>query len=238
MPESPLEPTPRTRVNRERKKVVEDRAALHAVLAEGLVAHVGVVRDGYPVVIPTAYAVDPDGPDADGTLYVHGSVAAGWLRETGGQQVCVTVTLLDGLVLARSGFSHSMNYRSAVILGEARLVDDPAERARALALIVDHIVPGRATELRPDSGKELAATLVLAVPLHEASVKARAGGPNDEPEDIAAGTWGGHLPLYLVAGEVVSHPATDAAVPAHVNQRAAQLSGPPVQPGTVARPGG
>lgn len=237
MPDSSLEPTPRTRVNREREKVVHDRAVLHAILREGLVAHLGVVRDGYPVVIPTAYAIDPDGPDTDGTLYVHGSVAAGWLRGTAGQQVCVTVTLLDGLVLARSGFSHSMNYRSAVVLGEARLVDDPTERARALALIVEHIVPGRAAELRPDSRKELAATLVLAVPLHEASVKARAGGPHDEPEDIAAGTWGGHLPLHLVAGDVVSDPATAAAVPVHVQQRAAQLSGqePPRGPSDSGR---
>lgn len=223
MADTPLEPTARTRINRERQLAVDDRAALHALLDEALVAHLGLVRDGCPVVIPTAFALDPDGPDRDGTLYVHGSVAAGWLRETGGTEVCVTVTLLDGLVLARSGFTHSMNYRSAVVLGRARLVDDPEERARALALIVEHLVPGRAATLRPDTRKELAATLVLAVPLHEASLKVRTGGPEDEPEDVAAGTWGGHLPLRLVAGEPVVDPATDAPTPDDVLRRAADL---------------
>lgn len=220
---SPLEPTERTRVHRERHLVVDDRAALHALLAEALVAHLGVIRDGHPVVIPTAFAVDPGGPDLDGTLYVHGSVAAGWLHGTAGTQVCVTVTLLDGLVTARSGFNHSMNYRSAVVLGEARLVDDPEERARALALVVEHLVPGRVDTLRPDTRKELAATLVLAVPLHEASLKVRTGGPDDEPEDVAAGTWGGHLPVRLVAGDLVSDPATDAPPPDDVVRRAADL---------------
>lgn len=220
---TPLEPTERTRIHRERHLAVDDRAALHALLDEALVAHLGVVRDGHPVVIPTAFAVDPDGPDADGTLYVHGSVAAGWLDGTAGTEVCVTVTLLDGLVTARSGFNHSMNYRSAVVLGRARLVDDPDERAHALALIVEHLVPGRATTLRPDTRKELAATLVLAVPLRETSLKVRAGGPEDEPEDVAAGTWGGHLPLRLVAGELVTDPATDAPAPDHVVRRAADL---------------
>ena len=123
--------------------------------------------------------------------------------------MCVTVTQLDGLVAGRSAFHHSMNYRSAVVIGQARLVDDPAEKARALALIVDHMIPGRSATLRPDTRKELAATAVLAVPLHEASLKARDGGPVDEPEDVAAGVWGGHVPLRLVAGDPV--PDADAS---------------------------
>ncbi len=212
MTTTPLSPSPRTTVNRGRNRAVVDRAELHALLTDALVAHVGVVMGGHPVVLPAAYAVDPEGPDRDGTLYVHGSVAAGWLRGATDATVCVTVTQLDGLVAGRSAFHHSMNYRSAVVIGQARLVEDPVEKERALALIVDHMVPGRSATLRADTRKELAATAVLAVPLHEASLKARAGGPVDEPEDVAAGTWGGHVPLRLVAGDPV--PDADAAGPA------------------------
>ena len=144
-----LSPTPRTTLTREKERGVSEREQLMALLAEGLIAHIGVTvgegPDAHPVVLPVAYAVDPDGPDPDGTLYVHGSVAAGWLRRThDGERanVCVTVTALDGLVLARSAFNHSMNYRCGVVIGPARLVDDPEEKARALDLIVDHVVPG------------------------------------------------------------------------------------------------
>ncbi|WP_418062059.1 pyridoxamine 5'-phosphate oxidase family protein [Pimelobacter simplex] len=206
-PTLPMEPTDRTRVNRGRNRAVADRAALLALLDDAYIAHLGVTVGEHPVVLPTAYAVDPDGPDHGGTLYVHGSVAAGWLRKSGGATVCVTVTELDGLVAGRSSFHHSMNYRSAVVIGEARLVDDPDERLRALDLIVDHMIPGRAATLRPSTRKELAATAVLAVPLHEASMKARAGGPVDEPDDVTAGTWGGHLPVTRVVGAPV--PADD-----------------------------
>ena len=217
---SPMEPTRRTTVGRGRERAVADRDELHAFLADGMVAHLGVVVGGHPVVLPTAYAVDLEGPDADGTLYVHGSVAAGWLRAAPGATVCVTVTELDGLVAGRSAFHHSMNYRSAVVLGTARAVEDPEERQRALDLIVDHMLPGRSGTLRPSTRKELAATAVLAVPLHEASMKARAGGPGDEPSDVAAGVWGGHLPLRRVVGEPV--PDADAAgpVPDHLLARA------------------
>ena len=156
------------------------------------------------MVLPTAFAVDLDGPDRDGTLYVHGSVAAGWVRRSGGATVCVTITELDGLVAGRSAFHHSMNYRSAVVIGEARLVEDPDERARALAMIVDHMIPGRSATLRPHTRKELAATAVLAVPLHDASMKARAGDPVDEPEDVDAGIWGGYIPLRRVASPPVT----------------------------------
>lgn len=221
---TPLSPTARTTVGRGRNRAVEDRAALHALLADALVAHLGVVVGGHPVVLPTAFAVDPEGPDADGTLYLHGSVAAGWLRAATDSTVCVTVTELDGLVAGRSAFHHSMNYRSAVVIGAARVVDDPAERQHALDLIVDHMIPGRSGTLRPSTRKELAATAVLAVPLHEASVKVRTGGPVDEPEDVAAGTWGGHVPLRRVAGAPVPDQDAPGPVPAEVVARAAELS--------------
>jgi nitroimidazol reductase NimA-like FMN-containing flavoprotein (pyridoxamine 5'-phosphate oxidase superfamily) len=221
-----LSPTGRTTPTRGRNRMVTDRAELHRLLDAALVAHLGVVVGGHPVVLPTAFAVDPDGPDRDGTLYVHGSVAAGWLRAAAGATVCVTVTELDGLVAGRSTFHHSMNYRSAVVIGPARLVDDAGEKDRALALIVDHMVPGRAATLRASTRKELAATGVLAVPLHEASMKSRAGGPGDEPEDVAAGVWGGHVPLIRVAGAPVPDADAVAAgvpVPPDVVRRAAAL---------------
>lgn len=218
-----LSPTPRTRLTREKERGVSDRAELLALLREGLIAHIGVTvgeeGQSHPVVLPVAYAVDEAGPDEDGTLYVHGSVAAGWIRKTPGAQVCVTVTALDGLVLARSAFNHSMNYRCGVVIGPARLVEDAEEKARALDLITDHVVPGRAAALRPNTRKELAATSVLAVPLHEASLKTRAGGPHDDQPDIDAGTWGGHLPLRLVASEVISDPETSEPIPDHVARR-------------------
>ncbi|MBJ7356473.1 MAG: pyridoxamine 5'-phosphate oxidase family protein [Nocardioides sp.] len=199
-----------------------------ALLREGLIAHLGVTvgdgADAHPVVLPVAYAVEPDGPDRDGTLYVHGSVAAGWLRRTPGASVCVTVTALDGLVLARSAFNHSMNYRCGVVIGPVRLVDDPEEKAHALDLIVEHVVPGRAAALRPNTRKELAATAVLAVPLHEASLKTRAGGPEDDQPDIDAGYWAGHLPLRVVASPVVPDPAAPGPVPEHVQRRAADFA--------------
>lgn len=223
-----LSPTPRTTLTREKERGVSDRAELLALLRDGLIAHIGVTvgdgADAHPVVLPVAYAVDPDGPDRDGTLYVHASVAAGWLRRTPGATVCVTVTALDGLVLARSAFNHSMNYRCGVVIGPARLVEEPDERARALDLIVDHVVPGRAAALRPNTRKELAATAVLAVPLHEASLKTRAGGPEDDQPDIDAGYWAGHLPLRMVASPVVPDPAAPGPVPEHVQRRAADFA--------------
>lgn len=202
-----------------------DRSALHALLADGLVAHLGVDVGGHPVVLPCAYAVDLDGPDDDGSLYVHGSVAARWLAGAEDATVCVTVTELDGLVLARSGFHHSMNYRSAVIIGAARLVTDDVERGRALDAIVDHMVPGRSATLRPATRKELAATAVLAVPLREASMKRRDGGPADEPEDVAAGGWAGHVPVHRVAEAAVTADDSAHAVPEHVRRRVAALAG-------------
>ncbi|WP_322938536.1 pyridoxamine 5'-phosphate oxidase family protein [Nocardioides bizhenqiangii] len=222
-----LSPTQRTTVTRETKRAVAGRSRMLALLGDALVAHLGVVvvRDGvtHPVVLPIAFAVDPDGPDADGTLYLHGSTGSGWLRSALDTDVCVTVTELDGLVAARSGFSHSMNYRSAVVIGRARVVDDPAERAHALDLIVDHMIPGRAATLRPPTRKELAATAVLALPLREASMKERAGGPEDEPEDVASGVWAGHIPLQRVALPPVSAPDSHDEAPVDVVARAEAL---------------
>lgn len=221
MSDLPLQPTARTRLGRGRHHAVDDRAALHALLADALVAHIGVVVDDHPVVLPAAYGFDPDGPDDGGSLYLHGSVAARWLRAGAGTDVCVTITELDGLVAARSGFNHSMNYRSAVVIGRARVVEDAVERARALDLIVDQMIAGRSATLRTPTRKELAATIVLAVPLREASLKVSEGDPEDEPEDVAAGVWAGVVPVHRVLGEAVtSADAVGLAVPAHVSARA------------------
>jgi nitroimidazol reductase NimA-like FMN-containing flavoprotein (pyridoxamine 5'-phosphate oxidase superfamily) len=221
----PLSPTSRTTVTRGRNRAVEDRAELHALLADALIAHVGVDVGDHPVVLPVAFAVDLDGPDEGGTLYIHGSVAARWLTRSEGSTVCVTITEVDGLVAARSAFHHSMNYRSAVVIGVARVVDDPDEKARALSLTVDHMVPGRAATLRPHTRKEIAATSVLAVPLHEASMKVRAEGPVDEPEDVDAGVWGGVIPIRRIAGAPVPAPeSVDSRVPDDVVRRSEQLA--------------
>ena len=214
-----LSSTQRTRLTRHRERGSEDRSDLFAIIAEALVCHVGIVRDGEPVVLPAIHAADPDGPDEGGTLYLHGSVAAPWLLQAPGQTVCATFTLVDAVVLARAAFSHSMNYRSAVVYGAARRVEDPAERDHALRLIVDHVVPGRSATLRANTRKELVATTVIAVALAEASVKARTGGPKDEPEDLAAGTWAGVVPLTVRAGAV--EPDQDGPIPDEVRHRLA-----------------
>lgn len=220
----PLSPTERSRPRRERERAQTDRATLDDVLAASLVCHLAVVVDGVPLALPTVFGVDLDGPDEGGTVYVHGSVASRSLVQGPAQDVSLTWTVLDGMVLARSGFNHSMNYRSAVLIGRPRVVDDPDERAHALDLLVDHVVPGRSAALRRPTRKELAATTVLALPLHEASVKLRAGDPEDEPEDVAAGVWAGVVPLALHAGDVVtSADAAGLAVPEHVTARADEL---------------
>lgn len=204
----PLSPTPRTTLHRHSDRAGTDRQILHEVLDGALICHLGVLVDGAPVVLPTAFGFDPDGPDEGGTLYLHGSVAAQSLRAGAQREVCVTVTVVDGLVLARSAFHHSMNYRSALVLGRPRLVTDPAEKVRALNLVVDHAVPGRAATLRAHTRKELAATSVLGLALAEASVKVRAGDPVDDEPDVAAGGWAGLIPIRLVASGVVT--AADA----------------------------
>lgn len=191
-------PTPRTVPTRSRKRASYDRALVHSILDEGYVCHLGFVRDGAPVVLPTFYGRLGE------RLYVHGSTGSRPLRAAGeddaGLPVCLTVTLLDALVLARSGFHHSANYRSVVVHGRARTVTDEVERARALDTMVNHAVPGRAADCRPADARELAATAVLSVDLAEVSAKVRTGGPNDEPEDLALPYWSGLLPVRTVYG--------------------------------------
>jgi nitroimidazol reductase NimA-like FMN-containing flavoprotein (pyridoxamine 5'-phosphate oxidase superfamily) len=221
---APLSPTARTRVGRHHDRALSDRADLLAILAEAKICHVGVLMGGHPVVLPIVFGVDPDGPDEGGTLYLHGSVAAGALSASPDQEVCVTVTHVDALVLARSAFHHSMNYRSAVVIGRARIVDGE-EKVRALDAVVDQVVPGRSATLRPHTRKELAATTVIAVPLYEASVKQRTGGVSDDQPDVDAGVWAGVLPMHTVAGELEVDPdVDDRAVPEDVRREITRWS--------------
>lgn len=218
-----LSPTPRTTPTRSRNRQVEDRRQLMALLSDALVAHLGVVAGGHPVVLPTAFAVDASGPEDGGSLYLHGSVAAGWLGPALEQDICVTVTELDGLVLARTGFHHSMNYRSAVVIGRPRRVTDLEERRRALDLVVDHMMPGRAATLPPATRKELAATAVIALPLAEASMKQRAGGASLEPGGLDLTGWAGLVPVRRVASAPVTEDYVSDPVPELVLRRAAEL---------------
>lgn len=197
-------PTPRTQVRRLPKRGVYDKAQVHSILDEGFICHVGFVVDGQPFVIPTGYARVED------RLYIHGSAASRMLRTLDqGVDVCVTVTLVDALVLARSGFHHSMNYRSVVVLGKARLVTDPQEKLEALRALTDHFVPGRWDEVRSPTEQELKGTSVLSMPLEEVSAKIRTGPPIDEEEDYSLPIWGGLVPLHIHAGE----PITDGRSP-------------------------
>lgn len=189
----------RSAVKRLPKRGNYDPAVIHAILDEGLVCHVGFVVDGAPFVIPMVYARDGE------RLILHGSNASRLMRiGSTGVELCVTVTLLDGLVLARSAFNHSMNYRSAVVFGRATAIVDAAEKRRALDCIVEHVARGRAAEARAANDRELGATTVLAMPLDEASAKIRTGGVVDEEEDYALPVWAGVLPLRVVAGVPVS----------------------------------
>jgi len=190
--------TERTRVRRLPKRGAYDSETINGILDEAFVCHVGFVVDGQPYVIPTGYARIGD------DLYIHGSSASRMLRSlTEGVQVCVTVTLVDGLVLARSAFHHSMNYRSVVILGKATLVDEPEEKNRAMEALTEHIVPGRWKDVRWPTELELKATSVLKVPIEEASAKIRTGGPVDDEEDYTVNVWAGVLPLNLVSGQPI-----------------------------------
>ena len=202
--------TERTRVRRLPKRGHYDRDTIHAILDEALVCHVGFVVEGAPVVIPTIQWREGD------TLYVHGSAASRMLRALkGGVDVCVTVTLIDGLVLARSAFHHSMNYRSVVVFGKAREVDGE-EKLRALDSLVEHVMRGRSRDVRPPNEIELRATTVLALPLDEASAKIRTGGPVDDEEDYALPIWAGVVPLKLTRGEPVADDGVTAELPAYL----------------------
>lgn len=176
-----------------------DREAVYKILDEALVCHVGFVVDGQPFVIPTSYGRVGD------TLYVHGSAASRMMRSLSGKiPVCVTVTLIDALVLARSAFHHSVNYRSVVVFGQAELIEDEQGKMSALAALTEHIVPGRWAEVREPNAQELKATTVLAIPLEEVSAKVRTGDPKDDDEDMAIPVWAGQLPLRLTPGSPVN----------------------------------
>lgn len=200
-PSADLVPTPRTKVRRLADRGRFDRATVHEVLDEAYVAHVGFIVDGEPRVLPMTYGRDGD------VLYLHGAAANAMLRASTDAEVCVTVTLLDGLVLARSAFHHSMNYRSVVLLGTATKVADAAEKRRAFDVIVDHVVPGRSAVARPSNDIELTATLVLRVPITEGSAKVRTGGPIDDEDDLDLPVWAGVVPLRLTPGEPEQDPA-------------------------------
>ena len=204
-------PTARTRVVREPHRGVYDRDAVNRILDEGFICHIGFAVDGQPYVIPTSYGRDGD------VLYIHGSVASRMLRNLQqGVAVCVTVTLLDGLVLARSVFSHSMNYRSVVIVGTATLVDDPAEKISALRALTEHILPHRWEDVRQPNEKELKATSVLRIPITEFSAKVRVGPPIDDEEDYSFPTWAGVIPLELTPGAPIRDERCQRELPACV----------------------
>ena len=223
----------RTELRRKPDRTVADRDAIHAVLDEGLVAHVGLIAgDGdtaHPVVIPMLYARDGN------VMYLHGSPASRLLRTAKkGAEVCVTVTLLDALVLARSGLNHSMNYRSVVVMGTATEITDREEKVAALNRFVDHAIPGRSAQIRAAHDDEVKATTVLVLPLNECSMKARTTGVVDDPDDLDEPTWAGLIPLGLDIGE--PQPDEGSAgdtVPGHVafwSRGPGQLNGRPADP--------
>ena len=193
--------TERTKLKRLPKRGHFDRETVYGILDEGFICHVGFAPEGQPFVIPTGYARDGD------TLYIHGSAASRMLRTLStGVDVCVTVTIIDGLVLARSAFHHSMNYRSVVIFGRATLIEEQEEKMKALLALSEHIVPGRWAEVREPTEQEMKATTVLSLPLVEASAKIRTGPPLDDEEDYEMSVWAGVIPLRLVAGEPIKDP--------------------------------
>lgn len=203
-----LDPTPRTRLKRGAPKGSYDRATIHAILDEGLVCHVAFARGGQAFAIPTTYGRSGD------ELYLHGSTANRAFRAlAGGAEACVAVTLLDGLVLARSAFHHSMNYRSVILYGRARAVREREERLEALRSITEHVVPGRWSQVRAPSEEELARTLIVALPIEEASAKLRSGPPIDDEEDYELPVWAGVLPLSVVPGTPVPDPRLAEGVP-------------------------
>ena len=191
---SQFTPTDRTQVKRLPKRGNYDRETVYGILDTAFVCHVGFSVDGQPFVIPTNYGRSGD------TLYLHGSAASRMLNTlSAGVPVCVTVTHVDGLVLARSAFHHSVNYRSVVILGKAQLVEDPAEKMEALRIFTEHVMKGRWNDVRIPTEQELKATIVLSLPLEEVSAKVRTGGPIDDEPDYALPVWAGVLPLETVA---------------------------------------
>jgi len=198
----------RTRVVREANRAVYDREAIYKILDEGFVCHVGFAAEGQPFVIPTMYARVGD------AIYFHGSAASRMLRGlSAGLPVCITITLADGLVLARSVFNHSMNYRSVVALGQATLIDDPDEKLHALQALTEKLIPGRWNDARQPNERELKATSILKLPLTEVSAKVRTGAVEDDAEDYALPVWAGVIPLRLVADPPLRDDRCDPAIP-------------------------
>lgn len=199
--ETPYQPTPRTTPTRYRERAHYDRQTVHDILDEALICHLGYLSAGRPVVLPTTHV------RLDETLYVHGSSGSGPMLAAKaapeGLPVCITVTMVDGLVLARAAMHHSVNFRSVVVVGAARVVDDPADKTRALSCLLDHIAPGRAADCRAPNTRELASTGVLALDLVEVSAKVRTGDPVDDPQDRSLPHWAGVLPVSLTAGAPV-----------------------------------
>jgi uncharacterized protein len=203
-------PTQHTTVKRHPERGAYDRPTIDSILDEALICHLGFVADGRPFVIPTIHARDGD------TLYVHGSPGSRMLRAANeGVDICVTVTLLDGLVLARSVYNHSMNYRSVVVLGRARELTDRDEKLRAMKRVVEHVVPGRWDDARqPDDG-EIKGTTILALPLDEASAKIRSGPPTDDAADLELPVWAGVIPLRIEPSDPVPDAAVDSPPPSY-----------------------
>lgn len=201
-----MKPTARTKVRRIPENAVYEKEEVYSILDEGLICHLGFVHEGQPFVIPTIYGRDGD------LLYIHGSIGSRMLKTLkSGAPACVTVTLLDGLVLARSAFNHSMNYRSVVILGKAAEVAGHA-KLRALEIISEHILRGRWQDARHPNRKELAQTTVLSLPIEEYSAKVRTGPPDDDEPDYALEVWAGVVPLQLARGEPVPDPRLDKRI--------------------------
>lgn len=201
-------PTERTRIVREANRAVYDREVIYRILDEAFVCHVGFLVDSQPFVIPTMFARVGD------FVYFHGSAASRMLRGlSSGSPVCLTVTLLDGVVLARSVFNHSMNYRSVVALGHATLIEDPAEKLRALQAFTEKLIPGRWNDARQPSEKELKATSILRLPLTEVSAKVREGDVEDDADDYALPVWAGVVPLRLVADPPLRASRCDPSIP-------------------------
>jgi uncharacterized protein len=208
--ETAYQPTARTTPTRYRERAQYDRDTVHRILDEALICHLGYISAGRPVVLPTTHVRHGE------TLYLHGSTGSGPMlaaKKGSGLPVCVTATLVDALVLARSALHHSLAYRSVVVVGDARLVEDPAEKLRALQCLLDHIASGRAADCRTPNARELAATAVLALDLVEVSAKVRNGGPVDEPEDCTLPHWAGMVPLSLTAGTPVPAGDLDPTTP-------------------------
>jgi uncharacterized protein len=205
----------RTKIRRLSERAVLEREAVDAILDEALICHVGFVRDDGPFVVPTIHARVGD------TIYMHGSTAAGNLRAMKeGIDVCVTATIVDGIAAARSLFEHSMNYRSVVVFGRARVVDDPTERAIAFRAISDHVLPGRWDDARRPSRQEDRQTMVISVPIAEFSAKVRTGGVDDDEADHDLAVWAGVIPLSIVAGEPIPEPDLKPGieVPGYIRQ--------------------